>query len=232
MIDCIASNVPLVHILGNGVRPKIRPMARDDELAELRRANIWRLVESRFQGKRVAMALATGRSPSQIGHWLSGIRNSNGDTCRDVEEKLGLPKGSLDIDPADIPKVEEQGTPYMAHGLSHQPEQTPTLTREKLMSGVEVKGEFWVELWDDAIGQELPRGTLTLWDAGLQPEVGDFVLIRTADGRPHVRVYGESLAHGWQGKPLHSDYEPIPGAGAKVLAVFVSAKVRRSQLRR
>ena len=132
----------------------------------------------------------------------------------------------------ELPNPDDPRKPEVAHGLSHQPEQTPTLTREKLMSGVEVNGEFWVELWDDAIGQELPRGTLTLWDAGLQPEVGDFVLIRTEDGRPHVRVYGESLAHGWQGKPLHSDYEAIPGAGAKVLAVFLSAKVRRSQLRR
>lgn len=121
--------------------------------------------------------------------------------------------------------------PGVSHVMSHLPEQTPSLTREELIA-MDPKGEFWAELWDEAIGQELPKGTLTLWDASLAPEVGDFVLIRTADGRPHVRVYAESLAHGWQGKALHSDYEPIPGGDAKVLAVFVSAKVRRSQLRR
>lgn len=122
------------------------------------------------------------------------------------------------------------------HRVSYRPDTFPVLTREQVMERAdELWGEFWIDLWDEAVGGELPKGTRTLWDADLagSPEVGDFVLIKTADGRVHVRVYAESLAAGWQGKALHPDYEPIPaGEGVRVLAVFVSAKVRRSQLRR
>lgn len=124
----------------------------------------------------------------------------------------------------------------VAHGVIHQPDKLPFLTRELIMERYEdLEGEFWFDLWDEAIGGELPKGTRTLWDAGLAdaPDFGDFVLIRTPDGRVHVRVYAESLAAGWQGKTLHPDYDPIhAGEGVKVLAVFVSAKMRRSMSRR
>lgn len=197
-----------------------------------RRDNLQRLVDDFESIADLARAAETPRP--HLSACLAGAKGIGDALAAKLEIAGAKAAGWMDEDhqPQTVLKVEEEGSPYMAHGLSHQPEQTPTLSREELMSVLEVKGEFWVELWDEAIGQELPKGTLTLWDAGLVPEVGDFVLIRTADGRPHVRVYGESLAHGWQGKPLHSDYEAIPGAGAKVLAVFVSAKVRRSQLRR
>jgi hypothetical protein len=152
--------------------------------------------------------------------------------ARKIEAKLHWPHGCLDGLPSAILKSEDTGSTLVAHAMSHQPEQTVTLTREQLMSGVDPVGEFWVALWDDAIGQEQKRGTLTLWGAGLAPEVGDFVMIRTKDGGMHVRVYSESLEHGWVGKPLHSDYAEIPGADARVVAVWLSSRARRSQLRR
>lgn len=66
------------------------PMARDDDLARVRRDRIQRLIDTRFEGSKTAFGRAIGRSPSQVGHWTSGIRNPNGDTCREVESALDL----------------------------------------------------------------------------------------------------------------------------------------------
>lgn len=146
------------------------------------------------------------------------------DTVQALARKLGCT-------PADL-QTALLGQTQVAHGLSYMPDTLPQKTREQLMSE-NPHGEFWVELWDDAIAAELPRGTPTLWDAGLEPEPGDFVLLRTKeDGLPHVRVYAQAFGAAWEGRPLHDSYATIPGGAASVLAVFVSAKQRRSQRRR
>lgn len=149
---------------------------------------------------------------------------------------VGLFGGSVshilsgDHEPIKPGKVPSRNGP-LAHGLSYQRNTLQPLTREQVMERLdELHGEFWVELWDDAISKEYRKGTPTLWDADLEPEFGDIVIIKTPDGEIHVRVYAESLATGWQGKTLNDDYDPIPGSNsAKVIAVFLSAKARRSR---
>lgn len=183
---------------------------------------------------QIALARAVGVSPGSIGNYEAGTRDSSRKTAALAKALKVSPvwlesgTGPMRLSNADDAMGPE--TP-VAQSLSYTPDRLPRKTREELMAEKPV-GDFWVELWDDAIAPELPRGTLTLWDAGLEPEPGDFVLIRTVeDKRPHVRVYTEALGGSWEGRPLHDSYATIPGALAEVLGVFVSARQRRSQRR-
>lgn len=67
-----------------------------ETLRTVRRENLKRLIDDRFSGRQADLALAAKKNPTQINHWVSGHRNPNGDTCREVEKELGLPENWLD----------------------------------------------------------------------------------------------------------------------------------------
>lgn len=168
-------NVPLVHILDKGARRNMAPMARDDTLAELRRAKLTELLAGRFDGNKTAMAQALGRSNSQIGHWFSGIRNPNGDTCRLIESALELPRGWLDGDAEDDPAE----TP-LAHAVSHrQPIVTPKTKAWGDLVRDEIDGQFLLAVKGEALMPVHPPGQLAIWQACDHKEVnpGQAVLV-------------------------------------------------------
>lgn len=74
---------------------KITPMT------EIRRANLAGLIQDRFQGNRAAFCRATEKNPNLINLILSNnedIRRNLGEKlARDIEEKMGLPDGWLDV---------------------------------------------------------------------------------------------------------------------------------------
>lgn len=220
---CMTRNVSKVHILGNGVLPKMLAMARDDQLARVRRERIQAIIDTKFKGNKTAFALKIGKSPAQVGHWVSGHRNPNGDTCREIEDRIEYPRDW--IDGLDLEEA------LQAHGVSYASDTVPYLSKEELMERKDaLQGEFWFDLWDDAIGY--PAGTRVLFVAGSAAAPSDFVLI-LAGGRLYVREFAEDLAEGWVGRPLKDSYATLrPSEGAAVIAVFESARGRRSQLRR
>lgn len=69
-----------------------------ETLRNVRRENLKSLIDDRFSGRQADFALAVKKNPTQINHWVSGHRNPNGDTCREVEKELGLPENWLDQD--------------------------------------------------------------------------------------------------------------------------------------
>ncbi len=66
------------------------------ELREVRRLNLKRLISEMFGDRQAEFSVAIKKSPSQINHWLTGHRNPNGDTCRDVERAVGVLANWLD----------------------------------------------------------------------------------------------------------------------------------------
>lgn len=66
------------------------------DLREIRRSGLKKLIADRFNGNQAEFAKAAKRNPTQVNHWISGHRNPNGDTCRDVEAALKLHPGWLD----------------------------------------------------------------------------------------------------------------------------------------
>ncbi|MGS1117447.1 hypothetical protein [Castellaniella sp. UC4442_H9] len=72
-------------------------------IIDLRRKNLQRLIEKRFDGKQKNFTTSTGIAPSQISQWLStgdgvSTRNISERSARRLEVRLGLPAGWLDHD--------------------------------------------------------------------------------------------------------------------------------------
>jgi len=61
-----------------------------------RRSRLIQLIDGLFGGRQADFAAAAKKNPTQVNHWISGHRNPNGDTCRDVEKELGLPNNWFD----------------------------------------------------------------------------------------------------------------------------------------
>lgn len=66
------------------------------DLRDLRRKNLLALIDKQFNGSQAEFSDAAKKNPTQVNHWISGHRNPNGDTCREVERALGLPLNYLD----------------------------------------------------------------------------------------------------------------------------------------
>lgn len=68
---------------------------------EIRRTNLQALIDSRFAGKAGRLADAIGRKRPQIYRLFSDAENSRDigeELARDIEKKLGLPTGQLDLE--------------------------------------------------------------------------------------------------------------------------------------
>jgi len=192
VIGSIPRNVSLVHILGNQGLPKMRGMARNELLARIRRERISELIELRFEGKNVAFSLAIGKSPSQVGHWLSGHRNPNGDTCREVEDSLNLPKGWLDgADEAQLP---------LAHALSErQPILLPSTLVWEDMVIEDVTGQFILVIVGDALAPDYLPGQAGIWEAGSEGRAGKPVLLADQRDEIYLRLYQPRAGGSWAG---------------------------------
>lgn len=64
---------------------------------EIRRENLARLIESRFDGRQRGLADAIDRQPDYISRVLKGAKNIGEAFARHVEKSLGLQTGALDI---------------------------------------------------------------------------------------------------------------------------------------
>lgn len=55
------------------------------------------LIRTRFDGNQAEFARAIKRSPSQVHHWIAGIKNVGDGTARNIEVSLQLPAGWFDL---------------------------------------------------------------------------------------------------------------------------------------
>ncbi|WP_052193493.1 hypothetical protein [Pseudomonas sp. 11/12A] len=83
------------------------------DISEIRQANLQHLMDERFEGAKVRIADALGKSPSYIARCLSKTiapenrKKIGEDFARHIEEALGLPRYAMDeplsSSPADMP---------------------------------------------------------------------------------------------------------------------------------
>lgn len=194
----------------------MRAMARDEQLAQLRRERIRLLIDTRFDGKPAGLARKSGKLPAQIGHWLSGFRNPNGDTCRQVEEAVGLPRGWLDgIAPEESPVAQNMS--------DRRPMLKPRLKTWEEAVETRERAPFALEIKDRALGDAHPVGNVGVFVPLGEPQSGDAVLILAADGLPHLRYYEAGVAGEWRGVSSVIGYPPITG---EILAVMATSMRR------
>jgi phage repressor protein C with HTH and peptisase S24 domain len=66
---------------------------------DVRRGNLKKAIDDLFGGSQTAAAVRMGRDkPTQINHWLGGVKNMSKDSARLIEEKFGLPAFWMDAE--------------------------------------------------------------------------------------------------------------------------------------
>lgn len=96
-------------------------MQNQDDLHQIRRANLQWLCDSLFEGNKAALGKALGRAPAQVSQWLGSNAASRAITERSardiIEPGLGLPRGSLDDPRLSNSEAGVQAKPVSAEGL-------------------------------------------------------------------------------------------------------------------
>lgn len=71
-----------------------------DALKRIRIANLSRLAE--LNGSRSRLAEILGKAPQQINDMIRGTKSFGARIAREIEDKLGLPPGTLDTENAEL----------------------------------------------------------------------------------------------------------------------------------
>ncbi len=154
--------------------------------------------------------------------------------ARRIEEAMGWPDRCLDQEEPE----QDQSQTRVAHTMSYQPDTVPAISWEELTvflgDAKELPAEFWLTLGDDAMGPRAVKGTRIKFSRSREPVYGDAVLLTGPDGKPHVRVYAQSLSRGFAARPTNDDYDPFYGdmPGVQIIAVMSGIETGWAQLAR
>ncbi len=191
--------------------------------AEKRRANLRKLLHSRFNGMQTELATTLGLSTGRVSQLLTANGTFGEKSARMVEERCGLPLGWLDaIDDAASPQ-QMMAREAEAHYLNLQPFTVPQeLSWEDVMQMDKLPATFVLAMPDDALAPRVLRGTRLIFDTAVRPQPGTGVLVLDAVGRRYVRRYAEGTGGTWLAQAVHDAYATLESArdGLKLLAVM------------
>jgi hypothetical protein len=95
-----------------------------------------------------------------------------------------------------------------------------TEDRTEASSGPIEPSLFVLELRDDAVGPDHPKGTGIVWSKTREPRPGRLLLLRDSYEQHHVRVYSAGRAPGeWSGVALTRGYPTLGPEDAEIIAV-------------
>lgn len=206
---------------------------------EFRHARLLQLISE--HGTVQALADALGRSHSQISqlrnrsaHSVSGRDRVIGDDlARDIEDKLGKPRGWMDTPFVGEPSS-PQGRAAVAHGLSQQTPTLPppTMRWEELHLNGPLPPVFEMVLVDDAMAPLAVRGTRVKFKAQASATPGQAVLVRTNTGETYFRVYRVPTPGTWSASPTNAAYPTLDATRDQlvILAVFIGIEADWSQI--
>jgi SOS-response transcriptional repressor LexA len=168
-------------------------------LVDIRRMRLGQLLDGHTQesfSKRV------GKSQAQVSHWMTGFKNIGSGVARDIEIALELPQGWLDqVDDPKSNEVREPEAIYSAKRLLpvvswvkagnwgetidlHEPGVSDRYETPRFPC---TKSAFWLEVTSDSMTPNFPSGTLILCEPELEPNFGDFCVVR--DSHKNTAVF-------------------------------------------
>lgn len=94
----------------------------------------------------------------------------------------------------------------------------------------ELGPELETQLPDNAMAPEAPRGTRVIFVTGVDPEPGDWVLVRDDAGNHYCREYRQVRPGQWEAHARNPGFLPMDSErnGLSVVAVFDGMRGRRS----
>lgn len=223
MVDSSPDSEPKSnHFLVNGDSANA-DMADD---AEIRRRNLKLLGMGPAE---LARRIENGKG--YVSELLSGKKSFGEKKAREIEEKMGWPRGWLDT-PRLAHELDANATPSAAVKNSQaQPlivtnvTIPPTTTWEELMSADALPETFVIEMPDDALRGVVDRGTLMIFKTSLSPGPEKIVVCEDGEGNRYVRRYALVRGARWQAQTTNPSYLPLD-SDADSLKVLATAWMR------
>lgn len=147
------------------------------DISEIRRSNLRRLMQSRFEGKQARLADALGKSPNYISRCLSASstsrKNIGEDFAREIESTLGLARYSLDMEGGDVSPLQPvEANAHFAGPIDVWDDDTPLDDDEvyvPFLKEVELSAGSGRTIVEQSHKQKLRFGKMTLRRQNVQP---------------------------------------------------------------
>lgn len=163
-----------------------------------------------------SLAKALGyRSPGTIGNALA--RGSLPKNMPEFEQLTGINAHWIKtgLGPKYVSESEAQRLSHPSFKVPQKP-----MTMRELEMNVRLPDAFEVELEDDAMAPDFPKGCVVRFRAASAAEFGNRVLIKDSKGRLHFRLYAQSAEAPWIGLATHPAFIAMrPESGAEVVAI-------------
>lgn len=185
------------------------------------------------QASQAELARVCGVSQPSVNDWLSGKSKSmKAEPLRRAAIYFGcdpywLGTGAGQPNWQNSQHLNEgAATRGVAHEVSHlQRIVLPiAIEWESIMQG-RLPGQFVLATRDTALQPKFASGTRFIFDTARQPQAGDVVLVRDADGHHYIREYHLLRAGQWLAAATNQAYSPMqaPVDGITVVAVAIGA---------
>lgn len=189
---------------------------------EIRRENLKKLIE-KFSKTNKEFSEKAGKTPQQISQILSGARNMGEKIARDIEQKIGIETGYLDIDH----NVDSLGTavktkriPLLSWVRAGDPHDTGDNDYSETMIVGEYipDGCFGLRVKGDSMIPEFKEGDPIIINPNLCKKPGDFVIARvcsvSGDCETTLKQYAvvgidEYGREIFELRPLNTMYAPL-----------------------
>lgn len=190
-----------------------------DTLKRIRIANLSRLAE--LNGSRSRLAEILGKAPQQINDMIRGTKSFGARIAREIEDKLGLPPGTLDTENAELgnPQVSTirfKRIPILSYVQAGMLTDNGQEQYDEWAIAPETLPEktFALRVRGDSMSPNFQEGQLLFVDPNRLPKPGDFVIARSTSGILTETTFKKYVVTGYddQGrelfdlKPLNPDY--------------------------
>lgn len=157
---------------------------------EIRLAKVRSLIERRFDGVQAKFALAIGRQDNYVSRVLSGTKRIGEDLARDIERRLGLDAGGLDVEgsinPASTAAISGHSIRISDATASMGAGAVPPM-HESIIGDITV-GQDWIRSHLPAISSPSNLGILTAVGDSMSPTFRDGDMVIVDRGIRDVRV--------------------------------------------
>lgn len=205
-----------------------------------RRENLRRLIRDAFGDSRARFYKLTKMSKGRLSQLLDPEQRFGELAAKNLVKRLGLDSGFFERDLSGDPNetITTSPTPQkgestrMRGGVAHLPilpaaTVTPSHTWGDIVPA-DLPAAFSVELPDDSMAPDLPRGTVITFATATAAESGDGILLTDKDGSLYFRQYRARTATAWQAVAKNPAYLPLDSAADGLTLVAIVTNVNKA----
>lgn len=163
--------------------------------------NIATIIKEQFDGNQAAFSRTVGKKADYVSRWFTakdGKKRLGEEVAREIEVKLGLPYGFLDIDPdaepsstgcRALPKVPVVGTAQLGdNGHWDNLQYPPGHGDGYITYWTKDPNAYALRVTGDSMRPRIKPGEFVIIEPGASVEPGDEVVVKTTDGRSMVKI--------------------------------------------